>query len=161
MIIWAFNCANWTMDTYVKINDGWINMWTYYCLLNANKWGYGLIYQDKKIYIDMKEGKYIFTKPFIMVLLTWVVLQPHFERSVRSPLTLPKMGLGSPPGLPKIQNVISGVKTPHIEVYFIPLESSWSVDVQNGLIWTIWTSTAQVMVERRVDSQIGSLTPDH
>ncbi len=28
--------------------------------------------------------------------------QPHFEGSVRSPFTLPKMGLGSPLGLPKI-----------------------------------------------------------
>jgi hypothetical protein len=31
----------------------------------------------------------------------WLLSQPHFEGSVRSPLTLPKMGLGSPPGLPK------------------------------------------------------------
>jgi hypothetical protein len=28
--------------------------------------------------------------------------QPHFEGSVRSPLTLPKMGFESPPGLPRI-----------------------------------------------------------
>jgi hypothetical protein len=28
------------------------------------------------------------------------MLQPHFEGSVRSPLTLPKMGVWSPPGLP-------------------------------------------------------------
>ncbi len=39
-----------------------------------------------------------------------LMLQPHFEGSVRSPLTLPKMGLGSPPGLPKIQNKIAGSK---------------------------------------------------
>jgi len=50
--------------------------------------------------------------------------QPHFEGSVRSPLTLPKMGLGSPPGLSKTQNVIAGVKAPRIEVFFIPLERS-------------------------------------
>jgi hypothetical protein len=49
--------------------------------------------------------------------------QPHFEGNVRSPLTLPKMGLGSPPGLPKTQNSIAGVKTPRIEVFFIPLEN--------------------------------------
>ncbi len=30
-----------------------------------------------------------------------LVSQPHFEGSVRSPLTLSKMGLGSPPRLPK------------------------------------------------------------
>ncbi len=50
--------------------------------------------------------------------------QPQFEGSVRSPLTLPKMGLRSPLGLPKIQNAIAGVKTPCIDVFFIPLERS-------------------------------------
>jgi hypothetical protein len=50
--------------------------------------------------------------------------QPHFEGSVRSPLTLPKMGLGSPLGLPKTQNTIARVKTPRIDVFFIMLESS-------------------------------------
>jgi len=34
------------------------------------------------------------------------------------------MGLGSPPGFLKIQNAIAGVKTPRIEVLFVPLESS-------------------------------------
>jgi len=52
------------------------------------------------------------------------MLQPHFEGSLRSPLTLPKMGLGSLPRLPKTQNAIAGVKTPRIEVFFIPLKSS-------------------------------------
>jgi len=50
--------------------------------------------------------------------------QPHFEGSVRSPLTLPKMGLGSPSGLSKIQSAIAGVKTPRIEAFFIPLQRS-------------------------------------
>jgi len=52
------------------------------------------------------------------------MLQPHFEGSVRLPLTFPKMGLGSPLGFPKTQNAIAGVKTPHIEVFFISLERS-------------------------------------
>jgi len=43
--------------------------------------------------------------------------QPHFEKVVRSPLTLSKMGLGSPPRLPKIHSVIEGVKTPCIEEF--------------------------------------------
>jgi len=90
-----------------------------------------------------------------------MVSQPHFEGSVRPPLTLPKMGLRSLLGLLKIQNSIARVKTPCIEVFFIPLERSWSLDVQNGLAWAIWTSAAQVMVERRAGSQTGSLTPDH
>jgi hypothetical protein len=50
--------------------------------------------------------------------------QPHFEGVVRSPLTLPKMGLWSPSGLPKTQSLIAGVKTPHIEAFIIPLERS-------------------------------------
>ncbi len=45
--------------------------------------------------------------------------QPHFEGSVKLPLTLPKMGLGSPLGLLKTQSAISGVKTPRIEVFYI------------------------------------------
>jgi hypothetical protein len=65
--------------------------------------------------------------------------QPHFEASVRMKLTLPKVGTWSPPGLLKIQSLIAGVQTPCIEVFFIPLERSWSVDVQNGLAWAIWT----------------------
>jgi hypothetical protein len=44
-------------------------------------------------------------------------------------------------------------------VFFILLERSWSVDVENGLAWAIRTSATQVMVERRVGSQTGSLIP--
>ncbi len=50
--------------------------------------------------------------------------QPHFEGSVKSPLTLPKMGLGSPQGFPKTQSAIAGVKTPRIEAFFLSLERS-------------------------------------
>jgi hypothetical protein len=35
------------------------------------------------------------------------VSQPHFEGSVKSPLTLLKMGVWSPPGLPEIQKTIA------------------------------------------------------
>ncbi len=89
------------------------------------------------------------------------VLQPYFEKSVKMRLTLSKMELGSLSGLSKIQSSIIGVKTPCIEVFFISLESYQSVDVENGLAWAIWTSTAQVMAKRKAESQIGSLTPDH
>jgi hypothetical protein len=53
-----------------------------------------------------------------------VVSQPHFEASVRMKLTLPKVGTWSPSGLPKTQSLIVGVKTPCIEVFFIPFERS-------------------------------------
>jgi hypothetical protein len=55
---------------------------------------------------------------------SWRVLQPHFEASVRMRLTLPKVGTWSPPGLPRPYNSIAEVKTPRLEVFFIPLESS-------------------------------------
>jgi hypothetical protein len=48
-------------------------------------------------------------------------------------LTFLKWGLGSPPELPKLQSLITGVKTPCLEVFFISLERYRSVDVENGL----------------------------
>jgi hypothetical protein len=45
-------------------------------------------------------------------------------------LTLPKWGLGSPLGLPKLQNLIAGVKTPRIKMFLISLESYRSVNVE-------------------------------
>jgi hypothetical protein len=72
-----------------------------------------------------------------------------------------KWELGVLPRLPKTQSLIAGVKTPRIEMFFISLESSWSVDVQNGLAWAIWISAAHVMGKRRVGSQTNNLTPDH
>jgi hypothetical protein len=75
--------------------------------------------------------------------------QPHFRLSVRVKPTLPKVGTWSPPGLPKTQSTIAGVKSPRISALLVSLERSWSVDVQNGLAWAIWTSAAQVMGKRR------------
>jgi len=85
--------------------------------------------------------------------------------SVGMKLTLPKLGPGSPPWLPKFQNSIAGVKTPCIGVFFISLKKYRSVDVENGLAWAIWTSATQVMAQKKVGSQIGKsgidLTPVH
>jgi hypothetical protein len=81
--------------------------------------------------------------------------------SVKMKLTLSKLRTWSPPGLSKTQSLILGVKTPCIGLFFISLERSWSVDVQNSLAWVIWTYAAQVMGKRRVGSQIVSLIPDH
>jgi hypothetical protein len=52
-----------------------------------------------------------------------ILSQPYFWKSGRMTLTLPKWGLGSLLGLPKLQSSIAGVKTPHIEVFFISLKS--------------------------------------
>jgi hypothetical protein len=43
-----------------------------------------------------------------------------------------RLGLGSPRGLPKVQNSIERVKTPRIGEFFISLESYGIVHVQNG-----------------------------
>jgi len=59
--------------------------------------------------------------------------QPHFWKSVRMTLTLPKWGLGSPSRLLKFQSLIARVKTPRLEAFFISLKRYRSVDVENGL----------------------------
>jgi hypothetical protein len=82
------------------------------------------------------------------------VSQPHFRRSVRVKPTLPKVGSWSLSGLPKTQSSSLGVKTPRMAVFYIPLKRSWSVDVQNGLVWTIWTYAAQVMGKRRAGVEL-------
>ncbi len=69
-------------------------------------------------------------------------------------------GKWSPDGLPKLQRTISGVRTQWLVTFFISLESSWNIDVQNGLSLLIWTSETQVMAKRRAGSQIANLTPD-
>jgi len=86
---------------------------------------------------------------FIISFIVWKVIriinilfrmsQPHFWKSVRMTLTLSKWGLGSPSGLPKLQSSIARVKTPCLEAFFISLKIYWSVDVENGLAWAIWT----------------------
>jgi hypothetical protein len=68
-----------------------------------------------------------------------MVSQPHFWKSVRMTFTLPKWGLGSPPGFLKLQSSIARVKTPRLKASFTSLKSYWSVNVENGLAWTIWT----------------------
>jgi hypothetical protein len=87
--------------------------------------------------------------------------QPHFGQVWRWDSHSQKVGTWSPPGLLQLQSSTTEGKTPCLELFFIPLERPWSVDVENGLAWAIWTSATQVIVERRAGSQIDSLTPDH
>jgi hypothetical protein len=74
---------------------------------------------------------------------------------------LEKSGVFCPPGLLNVQSSTARGKTPRLGVFLVSLESSRSVNVQNGLALVIWTSAAQVMGKRRAGSQTGSLTPDH
>jgi hypothetical protein len=52
-------------------------------------------------------------------------------------------------------------KTPCLEELFISLKSYWSIDVQNGLTWPIWTFATQVMAKRKVRSQTDNLILEH
>jgi hypothetical protein len=110
---------------------------------------------------------------FLWVLKTWghlnamkflielICRNPTLGLSVRMQLTLPKVGKWSPPGLPKTQKTIWGVKSPRLGAFFISMKRSWSVDTQKRLALAIWTSAAQVIGKRRVGSQTASLIPDH
>ncbi len=69
---------------------------------------------------------------------------------------LEKVRIWSPPGLPNVQSSTTRPKTPRIEVFFVSLERSWSVNIENGLALVIWTSVAQVMGKRRAGSQTNS-----
>jgi hypothetical protein len=97
----------------------------------------------------------------ILSRLQMIVVATPLWASVRMKLTLPKVGTWSPPGLPQFQSLTAEGKTPRLEVFFISLERPWSVDVKNGLAWTIRTSIVQVVVERKAKNQIGNLTPNH
>jgi hypothetical protein len=60
-----------------------------------------------------------------------MVLGVHESEGERT-LTLPRefnFGSWSPSGLPSLQKAISRVKTPWLEEFFIPLKSSWCIDV--------------------------------
>jgi hypothetical protein len=74
---------------------------------------------------------------------------------------LEKSGIWSPPGLPNVQSSTARGKTPRIGVFWVSLERSWNLDIENALAFSIWTFVAQVMGKRRAGSQTGSLTPDH
>jgi len=50
------------------------------------------------------------------------VSQPHFEASVKMRLTLSKVGIWSPLGLPQLQSSTAKGKTPLLEMSFILLE---------------------------------------
>jgi hypothetical protein len=66
------------------------------------------------------------------ICVTPPVSQPHFWKSVRMTLTLPKWGLKSLPGFLKLQSSIAGVKTPRLEAFFISLEIYQSLNFENG-----------------------------
>ncbi len=58
---------------------------------------------------------------------------------------IPEMGTWESFGTWEFQSLISGVKTPRLEAFFISLERYRSLDVENGLAQAIWTSKTQVM----------------
>ncbi len=85
-------------------------------------------------------------------IFTWIVVTLLWE-SVRMKPTFPKWGLGSFPGLSKLQSLITRVKTPRIRVFLISLKRYRSVDVENGFTWAIWTFATHIMAKRRAMNQ--------
>jgi hypothetical protein len=69
--------------------------------------------------------------------------------SLHTPKWTPMLRVGLPKGLPDLQSAIAGDKSPRLKEFYISLKRSWSVDVQNGLVWAIWTLAAQVMGKRK------------
>ncbi len=92
------------------------------------------------------------TKDVVTLLWPSVGVKPNTWKKVR---------IWSPSGLTNVQSSTARPKTPRIEVFLVSLERSWSVDVENGLALTIWTSVAQVMGKRRAGSQTSSLSLDY
>ncbi len=84
-----------------------------------------------------------------------------WELNLHIPKWTPNFGSWSPNGPLNFQGTIAEVKTHWIDKFFISLESSWTVDVWNGLAWPIWTSETQVMAKRRAGGQVGNVTLDH
>jgi hypothetical protein len=79
----------------------------------------------------------IFTWWYVYILkiyLSWTtfsMMQP-LKNGKRWSVTTPLWGkCKDETRTPKLQSSIAGVKTPCLEVFFIPLERSWSVDVEN------------------------------
>jgi hypothetical protein len=92
------------------------------------------------------------------------VLESVREWTLTFPRQLPLWEMDSR-WTPKTSESDCKVKPQGLVTFFISLESSWSIDIQNGLAFLIWTSETQVMAKRRPGSRIpGSLPvliPDH
>jgi hypothetical protein len=69
-------------------------------------------------------------------------------------------GRWSPGGFPKLQRVISGVKTQWIVAFYISLEKLLEHKCLKWARLLIQTSETQVMAKRRAGGQIASLTPN-
>jgi hypothetical protein len=101
---------------------------------------------------------FIFKTNFFGIRLTVATL---LWESVTMKLTFPKMGTWeSSRTLETLESNCKSQNTLHWSVIYI-IGKILKLDVENGLAWAIWTSLAHVMAKRRVESQNGSLTPDH
>jgi len=54
----------------------------------------------------------------------------------------PEMGTWESSKTPETLEFDFRGKTPRLDAFFMSLESYWSLDVENGLTWTIWTFSA-------------------
>jgi hypothetical protein len=101
----------------------WGGQWVYNMLMSFFKMlcNQSILVPLTRMMVQISHFEYPFWKRLIKMPS---MSQPHFGLSVRMKLTLPKVGTWSPPGLPKTQSSIAGVKTPRIGVFFISIERS-------------------------------------
>jgi hypothetical protein len=128
-----------------------------------------LVIQGRSICCNLSLGLVIEARAYKVEGQEWAweshFMIPRVQKSVREwTLTLPselpfwelKSQWTPEFGLSNFQRPIAGIKSHWIETFLISLESSWNVNVWNGLAWPIWTPETPYMAKRRAN-----LTPDH
>ncbi len=141
---WFHNCFHW-VQMEICLYQQWIhNLSVIFCHNLKGKWiaheiPYNFHIFEMKIKHDCQHCR-----------------NPNLAKCGGEAQHLEKLGIWSSPRLPNVQSSTARPKTPRIGVFLVSLESSWSVDIENGLASAIWTSVAQVMGKRRAGSQFDS-----
>jgi hypothetical protein len=73
--------------------------------------------------------------------------------------TLGKVGGLESSGFPNVQSSSTRPKKPCIGVFLVSLESSWNVDIENGLALAIRTSAAQIMGKKGLGVKLAVWLP--
>jgi hypothetical protein len=82
-------------------------------------------------------------------------ISPHI------PKWAPALGIGVPRDFQIFKKWFEGPKFIRLKSFLCHWNFFKEVDVQNGLVWSIWILTTQVMVEKKADSQNVNLIPNH
>ncbi len=79
-----------------------------------------------------------------LVSYKWLYVITPLLEECEDDIYTPEMGTWESSMTPKTSEFDCRVKTPRLETFFMSLETYWSLDVENGLAWAIWTTVAQV-----------------